>query len=418
MRKTVLTYTVAAGIAATMSLAPTTAFATPSATTNAPSATTASDRSTVQQKIEQLLPKTGFSPELQERIRDAAADLPANWLQVVAAKQKKYGLTSTTYFQQAQSVIDPDDYQCQSTPLRGWLSGQLEGVNGFRMLMLQLLGGDQIPTYDALLFGQESKANRFGIDGSYTNELNREMKNLKRFWDIDGSDIQLIPMHGNVYQDLDRITHVYEVLYGMSHEEALGNAQIVQAIVLDEPALDDGENPYFTFNAFAFNPSPQDAEQLGLTKRIIVGDGILQGMRGIGLGDKAAPLGVLAHEYGHQVQYAKGLFESDLTGPEATRRTELMADGFGTYFVVHSRGASLNAQRTLDVQKSFYNVGDCGFSSDNHHGTPNQRFKTSSWAVNVVDSAPNQGHKLTAMQFDARFEKQLPIILKPDADTN
>ncbi len=410
-------HAVAAGLAATLALtlAPTTATAVPTPDTSGSTATSTASQS-LQAKVEALLARSDFSPQLKARIRAVTADLPADWEQRVAAKKARFGLTGTTWFEQSQSVIDPENYQCETTPVRQWLSAQLSGVNGFRMLFLMLLGGDQIPTYDALLFGQQSKSNEFGIDGSYTNELNREMTNLKRFWDFDGSDIQLVPMHGNVYQDLDRIVRVYEVLYGLDHEEALGNAQIVQAIVLDEPALDDGENPYFTFNAFAFNPTPEDVAEFGLTKKIIVGDGVLQGMRGIGLQDKAAPLGVLAHEYGHQVQYAKNLFDSPLTGAEATRRTELMADAFGTYFVVHARGSALNAQRTLDVEKSFYNVGDCSFGSENHHGTPNQRLKSSQFAVNIVDSAPNQGHKLPALALDARFEAALPEIVAPDAD--
>ena len=416
MTKKPVAHALAAGLAATLALtlAPTTAQALGTPDTSVAAASTATD--SLQTQVEALLAQSDLSPELKARIRAVTADLPADWQQRVGARKSHFGMTGTTWFEQSQSVIDPADYQCQSTPVRQWLSGELSGVNGFRMLLLQLLGGDQIPTYDALLFGQQSTSNEFGIDGSYTNELNREMTNLKRFWDFDGSDIQLVPMHGNVYQDLDRIVRVYEVLYGLDHEEALGNAEIVQAIVLDEPALDDGENPYFTFNAFAFDPTPEDAAQFGLTKKIIVGDGVLQGMRGIGLQDKAAPLGILAHEYGHHVQYAKGLFDSPLTGAEATRRTELMADAFGTYFVVHARGSALNAQRTLDVEKSYYNVGDCSFGSDGHHGTPNQRFKSSQFAVNVVDSAPDEGHKLPALAFDAKFEQVLPQIVAPDAD--
>ncbi|HET8601741.1 MAG TPA: hypothetical protein VFL99_15545 [Segeticoccus sp.] len=420
MTKKPLAYGLAAGLAATLSLAPTAAFAASADASSADAATpasaaTASTQNSVQARIDALLAKSSLSPELKARIHAAAATLPANWATTVAAKQKQYGLTGTTFYEQSQSLINPDDYQCQSTSLRDWLTAEMSDVDFINLLLLSLLGGDQIPTYDALLFGQQSKANTFGIDGSYTNELNREMTNLKRFWDFDGSDIQLIPMHGKVYQDLDRITHVYEVLYGMDHATALSYAELVQDIVLSDPGMAGGENPYFTFNAFAFDPTPEDAAEFNLTKRIIVGDGILQGTRGIGLGDKAAPLGILAHEYGHQVQYAKNLFDSPFTGPEATRRIELMADAFGTYFVVHARGSSLNAQRTLDVQKSFYNVGDCSFGSNGHHGTPNQRLKSSQFAVNLIEDAPNQGHKLPALVFDARFEKALPSIVAPDA---
>jgi hypothetical protein len=407
-----------AGLAATLTfaLAPAAARATtPTGDSASSAAHAAYAESPLQQRAAELLAQSDLSPELQARALDVVAQLPADWEQRVAAKKQQFGLTRTTWFEQSQSAIDPGDYQCANTPLQEWLSQQIRGVNGFRMLFLMLLGGDQIPTYDALLFGSEGRDNSFGIDGSYTNELTREMNSLRRFWDIDGSDIQLVPMHGDVYQDINRITRVLEVLYGLSHEDAAGDAEIIQAIVLDEPILDDGENPYFTFNAFAFDPTPEEAAQYGLTKRIIMGDGILQGLRGIGLGDKAAPLGVLAHEYGHHVQYAKDLIESPLPAPEATRRTELMADAFGTYFVVHARGTALNAHRTLDVQESFYNSGDCNFAGDGHHGTPNQRLKSSEFAVSVIDGSPDQGHKLPALAFEARFEEALPGIVAPDA---
>ncbi|MFG2913101.1 hypothetical protein ACGF0D_09445 [Kitasatospora sp. NPDC048298] len=54
-------------------------------------------------------------------------------------------------------------------------------------------------------------------------------------------------------------------------------------------------------------------------------------MKAVGFGD-TAPRAILAHEFGYQVHYADGLFDNTkLTGPEATRRTELMTDAFGTY---------------------------------------------------------------------------------------
>ncbi|MFB7574665.1 hypothetical protein [Streptomyces sp. NPDC056165] len=404
-----------AGIALTLTLAlspsATAADAADAVSTSVSSSTSAPS---TQSTIDALLSESGYSADLEAKIRAAAARLPSDWESRLATQSKRFGLADTTWYAQSQSAINAGDYQCGRTPVQDWLSAQMNGVNGFRMLLLSVMGGDQIPTYDALVFGQESKANYFGADGSYTTELNREMTGLKRFWDFDGSDVQLIPMHGDAYRDLDRITRVYVEVFGLDAQAARANAEVVQAIVLNEPALRGGDSPYFTFNAFAFSPEPADIEQYGLTKRIIVGDGVLEGMRGIGLQDKAAPLGVLAHEYGHQVQYAKNLFESPLTGPEATRRTELMADAFGTYYLVHARGSALNSQRTLDVEGSFYNVGDCNFGMDSHHGTPNQRLKSAQFAVSIVDGAQDQGHKLPALEFDAAFETALPEIVAPD----
>lgn len=245
--------------------------------------------------------------------------------------------------------------------------------------------------------------------------MNREMTSLERFWDIP-TDIQLIPMHGDMLSDRDRVVRGYEVVYGMPTAIAELYADIVEVVIDNVAGLRGGDHPALTFNAFAFDPQGDPVlTEMGVTKRIVIGDGILEGTDGIGLDDKAAPLGILAHEYGHQVQYAKGLFESPLTGPEATRRTELMADAFGTYQTVHARGTALNSARTLDVMQSFYSVGDCSFSSDGHHGTPNQRLRASQWAVDLVKSQSNQGHKLGSLEMSELFDAQLPTLVAPDA---
>ncbi|REJ04738.1 hypothetical protein DY023_12520 [Microbacterium bovistercoris] len=344
------------------------------------------------------------------------AELPADWAARVADARARFGLDATTWADQTRSVIDGSDYQCASTPVNAWLTAQLAGVDRPTMRAIDELAGFDLATYDALIFGAQDKRNTFGYDGSYTNDLNRTMDGMKKFWDFDGSDIQLIPMHGDTYRSIDRMVRVYTAVYGLDAGTAREIAEYVQSLILSQPGLRQGDNPYFTFNAFAFDPAPEDVEQFpGLTKRIIMGDGVMAGLRGIGLQDKAAPLGVLAHEYGHQVQYANNLFESPLTGPEATRRTELMADAYGTYYLVHARGGALNAARTLDVQASFYNVGDCAFTNDGHHGTPNQRLKSATFGASVVEAASNQGHKLGALAFDAKFEAVLPEIVAPDA---
>ena len=58
----------------------------------------------------------------------------------------------------------------------------------------------------------------------------------------------------------------------------------------------------------------------------------------------------MGHEFGHHIQYELNLFDPPLTGAEATRRTELMADAFATYWAMHARGLSLNAKRVVDAR--------------------------------------------------------------------
>ncbi|MEU3563830.1 hypothetical protein ABZ761_27740, partial [Kitasatospora sp. NPDC006786] len=91
-----------------------------------------------------------------------------------------------------------------------------------------------------------------------------------------------------------------------------------------------------------------------------------------------------------------------------------MADAFGTYFLTHSRGEALNAKRMLDSEKSFYQVGDCGFGSAGHHGTPNRRLATASWAARGRRRG-RPGHILPSLRFYGLFGAELPDLVKPDA---
>jgi hypothetical protein len=93
-----------------------------------------------------------------------------------------------------------------------------------------------------------------------------------------------------------------------------------------------------------------------------------------------------------------------------------MADAFGSYFLVHSQGEAINKARQLADQKTFYNVGDCDFASEGHHGTPNQRYNTAAWAIGIANSAADQGHKLQVTPFTTKFEAELPNLVAPDAN--
>ncbi|OIJ94165.1 hypothetical protein [Streptomyces colonosanans] len=358
-----------------------------------------------------------LSPEAKALVDQVLADLPADWQERRDAAAAKYGIHDTQWAGLLNSAIKPGDHQCQTTEFRDYSKSLLAGVDDPDLLdWLYVFSAFDLPTYDALLFGSESKSNTFGVNGEYTNELTSEGKDLKRFWDIQSDDIQLVPMHGrDLFSSPERVARVYKVLFGIKSDAvALRLAKDVIELVNYFPSLKGGDNPIFTFNAFAFseegNPHP-----LGISDRIVVGDGILEAMKAIGLGG-TAPRAIVAHEFGHHVQYEDNLFaNTTLTGPEATRRTELMADAFGTYFLTHSRGEALNTKRVLDSAKSFYQVGDCYFDSPGHHGTPNQRLASSAWGASVANDAANQGHILPSLKLDELFEAKLPDIVKPDA---
>ena len=90
-----------------------------------------------------------------------------------------------------------------------------------------------------------------------------------------------------------------------------------------------------------------------------------------------------------------------------------MADAFGTYILVHKLGSNIKAAQVTQVGDAFYVVGDCAFTSDGHHGTPNQRRAASTWGANEAGVTPNKirASLTLAQQFDAI----LPTLVAPDA---
>lgn len=348
--------------------------------------------------------------QLRARI---TALLPADHRARIAALERDLDL-SDDLGEVAEQVIDPDDYECAGTPLFAWLEASTADwtdedlANASLVLMLD-------PVFiDALLFPEPAAGRFFGLDGEYTTSLQRSFGNLKRFWDIDGSDIEMVPAHGSTLLDRARVSRVLRVVFEMPEAEAAEVAEAIATIV-DQPQYDHGNHPLFTFNAFAFSTEGAEIPGLGTpSDKIIMGDGILAGFRALGLGD-VAPNAVLGHEYGHHIQYERDLFDSPLTGPEATRRTELMADSFSSYHASHLRGDRLRWTRTRQVLRTFYNLGDCLFDNDGHHGTPKQRLRAADWGHDMAVRSVPPTRVQPSARFARLFERKLPYFVAPDA---
>jgi len=374
---------------------------------------------TWQQKAERLIAESDGPADLKAKALTLIQALPADSPARIAGLNAKLGLDDSAWSEIANSVINPDDYVCDDTPLRAWVESTKYDWDIVAWIVFNFTPVSILPMYDAIVKEGPSKADTYGTNGEYTSQLIAQKKDLTSFWNIEKGEIQLRPMHGtDVFSDVARVQRALALIFGDAF--AAEYAPLLMDFMAIAPALRGGDHPLFTFNAFALDPAGEpELEALGITSRMIVmGDGVMEGLAGIGLDPKVGPRAILAHEYGHQVQYAKHLFDSPLTGPEATRRTELMADAFATYFMVHSRGEALNAARTLDDQKSFFNVGDCQFDNASHHGTPNQRFNAAGWAADVVKQAANQGitAQLGASAFAAKFDAKLPELVAPDAN--
>jgi hypothetical protein len=330
-----------------------------------------------------------------------------------AALAARTGIEPSPATDAVERALDPTDYVCTATAFSAYADQLVAALSTADLQFLLGSAALDLPMYDALLYGTSSDADHQLED--HATALRHTFRDAQRFWDIRSSDIQLLAMHGDMLLDETRVARLYVNLYGLSPADAAELAAAVHAVVAATPAFRGGDNPLFTLNAFAFSAQgATDPLIASVPDKLIFGDGVLEALDELGLGD-VGPRAVLGHEFGHHVQYEDDLFDSPLTGAEATRRTELMADALGTYFAVHARGLSLNAKRVLDAEQSFYEVGDCSFDDSGHHGTPAQRLRASTWGATVADSARPQGRVLPSLTLAARFDAELPRLVAPDA---
>ena len=317
-------------------------------------------------------------------------------------------------------AINPGDYVCSSaSPINAWLDASLNNtfskgsdeVN--RFFTLYGNAADILPAYEALVFQSSSTPQSYGYTGTFTKAIVKVEKDVKRFWDIPSADIQVVAMHGAMLLDVQRSTATYEAAFGLPDWFATALAQQNRDTLLASQTMKDPNTyPFWTFNAFSFAGD----KDFPLPKKIVMGVGILEGYAAIGFGD-VAPQAIFAHEFGHQLQFATPYdYPSTITSqPEATRHDELMADAFSAYFLTHARGASMNRKRVQQFLQVFFQIGDCQFGSDGHHGTPNQRMAAARFGFDVADQAQKQGHILTAAQFLALFQAKYPELVAPDA---
>jgi hypothetical protein len=310
-------------------------------------------------------------------------------------------------------VINPADYSCPaSTPVSDWINGKLIAtisVEPDRFFQAYDLAAGDVPLYEALLFQSAATEQSFGYTGEHTQDIRQTERQLKSFWDIPSAGIEVVAMHGSTLLDVNRTAATYRVAYAVPADEAAFLADTLRRTLVNSETMRDGNHPYFTFNAVSV------AAQPGLwPNKIIVGDGIMAAFDELGFGD-VAPKAILAHEYGHQVQFSKH-FGLRAPGPERSRYAELNADAMSAYFLTHKRGGTLNEKRVMQFLEVTYDIGDCQFTSGVHHGTPNQRRAAAQFGFALAHEAQKQGHILTADEFQAAFDAVYPSLIAPDAD--
>ncbi|MGZ5255282.1 MAG: hypothetical protein ACXWV4_12940, partial [Flavitalea sp.] len=300
--------------------------------------------------------KANLTAAQKERLQQIRASLPAgseSRLQINSQFRQK---VDPQYREMIRQKFAVTPTPCnQNTPFNSWLNNELADWDNEVFYYASVTGMLDFPTYDAFLFANTSAGVYFGANGEYTQKLNKSYKDIRRFWNIETDELVFTAMHGNMLQDRERIIRIDMILYGDTRPVAEFWADLILELLTIFPQYRNGTHPIFTFNAFALEGFPFPLGDV--PSKIVMGDGIMEAYTGIGYGD-VAPQAIMAHELGHHIQFQLNLFPPT-SSPEGTRRTELMADAYSSYFLSHARGQSMQWKRVQQFLAVFFNIGDC-----------------------------------------------------------
>mmetsp|Transcript_3018 Transcript_3018/g.7859 ORF Transcript_3018/g.7859 Transcript_3018/m.7859 type:complete len:656 (-) Transcript_3018:366-2333(-) len=328
------------------------------------------------------------------------------------------------------------------------------------------LDGDNSGEY----FGKDRYGGRV-----YTETLIENHKKSEQFWEsasvdttweeygptqdrpvdveVQKGDVLLLGMHGS---DLSVETNLFETIrfmftHGVDINHGDGDGILsdkeVKELSKDISALVEGlpgkwDNPMLTLNAMASEggfvtsmtgeeketAQENDKQDKGNKKKdgekkdevmdiyvpdsLLIGDGILQFLDDIGLSN-TGPIFVHSHEFGHLLQFNSVKYIGGNTPmSHETRRVELMADAFASYYLSHPNGKSSAVEEVVRLTDAAFSLGDCNVDSDWHHGTPDQRRCAATWGSMMAKS---RGRKVLHPEvLSRRFDQVLKDLIALD----
>ena len=278
---------------------------------------------------------------------------------------------------------------------------------------IDALGGDWYGMYAEMNFLYtitDESPQYFGENGEYTNLMTKITRNLYKFWKND-NEIMVRGQHNSTLNDKAKIIEILKFWYGFPEGLAAIYADyFVNFINVESTFLT--ETPLLSFDGFTI-----DLQGLfGQNDLIVIGDGLVELASEAGVEDKVVWAGIMAHEWGHQLQINNsGVWKYpgvDLSDPaEDTRSTELEADFFTGYYLTHKRGATYNWKRTQDFLELFFNIGVCGFTNPGHHGTPDQRLEAARQGYLMASGEKKNGKISSADTVHDTFISKLSSIV-------
>mmetsp|Transcript_31522 Transcript_31522/g.66302 ORF Transcript_31522/g.66302 Transcript_31522/m.66302 type:complete len:588 (+) Transcript_31522:105-1868(+) len=318
--------------------------------------------------------------------------------------------------------VDPNTSTSTSTtclsPLQKWFVSLIESIgaetwyeiNSYNITTLAYLYKHHVSSADGT-------SEYYGTYGDRTDEMKGNQESLTTFWSTSSSqsNVLLLGMHGVDLAEDTKLVPTLQQMYSLDGSEAYAMAGRIQAIIETLPGAFN--NPILTANAIAIqslNPDGSTSER----DSIIVGDGVFKFLEWLDLSNDG-PDYIHSHEFGHHLQYDLGVDKigNGWTNAEETRRWEMMADVFGSYFNAHERGGAMDASRLLEVHRSAFSLGDCEDELGSHHGLPRQRECASNFGANLaLASYLDGGYIIPPVDLRRIFDEKYGDILALDDD--
>lgn len=262
------------------------------------------------------------------------------------------------------------------------------------------------PNFDFELINYYSELNRkyvtfyegenyYGANGEYDQLAKKRIRDLEKFWNLN-REIRLNGQHTSTLNDREILTDMIESFDRTVRNREQAYKKADELLELNRQSANIPENPYFALDAFT--------RSNGL---LVIGDGLLESLIAIGIDEEVAFTAILSHEWWHQAQYENDekwdYIDQLPSQAEKSRFSELEADFAAAYYMTHKRGATYNWKRIEDYFNLSFNVGDCLTSSDQHHGTSEQRLAAAKLGYALADSAQKKGFILTPDEVHEAF---------------
>ena len=243
----------------------------------------------------------------------------------------------------------------------------------------------------------------FGAEGEYTHLVNRRIRELERFWEMQGR-LRVNGEHSESLNDREKLAALFYKLIQDDASWEMAYEAADEILALNAQSQNLPESIFFSLDGF-----------LALNNTIVIGDGLVQMISETGIDPQLVYSAILAHEWAHQIQLDN--FDTwypgeQQNGPDSpTLQLELEADFFAAYFLTHKRGATYNWKKVEEFLQLSFSLGDCATSSPLHHGTPAQRMRASRFGYELAASAQKKGQILSPEEVHQAFLDFLPQIL-------